>query len=276
MKPIDFLNHCKEVGTWVDWDNTVDQIMHGDPEVEVRSIAVTWLATNDLLREAAKRGHNFVVSHEGAFYPAYAEIPNEAEHHAQKHKLLDELGITLMRCHDTWDYMPAVGICDSWADFFGFPTEPRPVKSPYRICLTGGITVSELIHVILKKTTPLGQSDIGVMGNPAHRVHRMAVGTGAITRASEMGELNPDVILATEGSPTAKIGLWSLDKDIPVLLVYHSTAELPGMMNMAKYIPEIFPNVRTEYMPCGFPYPRLNLDAVALPAEMKGPINEAD
>jgi putative NIF3 family GTP cyclohydrolase 1 type 2 len=265
MRPIDFLNHCKEVAPWVDWDNSVDQIMYGDPEVEVRSIGVTWLATDALLRAAAKRGHNFVVSHEDAFYPTKAEIPSVAEHHAQKHKLLDELGIALMRCHDTWDYMPEIGICDSWADFLGFPTEPRPVKSPYKICLTGGITVAELIRIILKKTTPLGQSDIGIMGDPAHRVHRLAVGTGAITRPPEMGELNPDVVLATDDAlSTTMSGLWSIDKDIPLLVVNNATSELPGIMNIAKYIPEIFSGVLTEYMPCGFPHPRFNADTCSI------------
>src|SRR5439155_24660026 len=102
MKAVEFRRHCERVAHWVDWSKTVDQFMHGDPEAEVRGIATTWLATNACLREAARRGLNFVIAHEGAFYPHYAGTESGDRHHAEKRRLLDELGITLMRCHDTW------------------------------------------------------------------------------------------------------------------------------------------------------------------------------
>ena len=113
MKPSDFEAHCREIGPWVNWENTTDVVLHGDPDAEVSSIAVTWLATDAVIEEAARLGCNFLISHEGIYYPTFKKHQSEQQHHAAKAELLDEKGITVFRCHHTWDRMPNVGICDS-------------------------------------------------------------------------------------------------------------------------------------------------------------------
>jgi putative NIF3 family GTP cyclohydrolase 1 type 2 len=258
MTPRDFREHCRNVAHWVDWDKTVDLFMHGDGGSEVHGIAVTWLATNAVLRQAAAMGANFVISHEGAFYPHYSGTPTGERHHAEKHRLMDQLGITLMRCHDTWDRMPGDGIPDAWAAFLAYPTEPRPVESFYRACLVGGQTLGDLAAELLAKMRPLGQQWLGVVGDRAVPVERLVVGTGAITRLGDMAELSPDAILATDdGLSTTASGLWSLDLGVPLLIVNHATAELPGMQALAGYIGRHFPGVPVHYLPCAFPYPAL-------------------
>lgn len=84
----------------------------------------------------------------------------------------------------------------------------------------------------------------------------MAIGTGAITRLPQMLELGADLLLVTDdGISTTGAGLWSLDLDIPMLMVNHATAELPGMMAMAEYIKDHFPGVPVKYLPGEFPSP---------------------
>jgi len=244
------------VANWVDWDKTVDQFMHGDPEAEVKGIAVTWLATDAIIREAAQLGLSFVISHEGAFYPQFEDSGSGRRHHAAKHELMDDLGITLMRCHDTWDRMPEYGIPDAWADFLGFPVEPRPVESFYKVCDVAGLTVQGVAKAVLDKVRPLGETMVRVMGDIQKRVSRLAGGTGAISRLAAMHELGADVLLATDdGIQTTAGGLWSLDLDIPVLIVNHATAELPGMIALARYLEQQFPGVPVKYLPGGFPCP---------------------
>ena len=252
----DFREHCRKAAHWVDWSKTCDQFMAGEPEAEVTGIAVTWLATNARLREAHELGLNFVISHEGAFYPQYEGTPTGDRHHEEKRRLIEDLGITLLRCHDTWDRMPEVGIPDAWARFLGFESEPRPVESFYRLCLVGDTTVGALAEAVLVRVRELGQLTVGLIGDPATAVSRMAVGTGAITRLGEMAKLRADCVLATDdGLSTTASGLWSLDLGIPVLVVNHATAELPGMMAMVGYIEQHFPGVPVEYLPGEFPYP---------------------
>jgi len=256
MRARDFLEHCQSVAHWVDWADTRDQFMAGDPAAEVRGIATTWLATNAVLREAASLGLNFVVAHEGAFYPTYQGTPSGDRHHAEKRRLIEDLGIRLLRCHDTWDRMPEVGIPDAWARFLGFPSEPRPVDSFYRICQVGERTVAEVAHLVLERVRPLGEEGVRIVGDPHRSVGRMAVGTGAITRLPEMLELGADIVLATDdGISTTAAGLWSLDLGVPMLVVNHATAEVPGMMAMVGYIEEHFPGVPVRYVAGQFPAP---------------------
>ena len=256
MKANDFREHCKQVAHWVNWENTVDQFMAGNSDAEVRGIATTWLATNARLHEASSLGLNFVIAHEGAFYPQYQGTPSGDRHHAEKRRLIDELGITLMRCHDTWDRMPEFGIPDAWARFLGFPTEPRPVESFYKICLVGDYTVEEVARLVLGKVRSLGQEVVHIVGDRKAKVSRMAVGTGAITRLPEMHALGADILLVTDdGISTTGSGLWSLDLGVPMLIVNHATAELPGMMAMVGYIERHFPGVPVKYLPGEFPCP---------------------
>ncbi len=71
-----------------------------------------------------------------------------------------------------------------------------------------------------------------------------------------MLELDADIVLATDdGISTTSGGLWSLDLGIPMLIVNHATAELPGMMVMADYVQQHFPGIPAKYLPGEFPCP---------------------
>jgi hypothetical protein len=47
---------------------TVDTFKAGDPAARVTGIAVTMMATLDVLRRAVERGDNLVITHEPTFY----------------------------------------------------------------------------------------------------------------------------------------------------------------------------------------------------------------
>ena len=255
MKAKEVMEHFREVGTWVNWDSTCDQFLHGDPEREVKGIATAWIPTNAAVKEASARGLNLFISHEPAFCGGYEGTASGDQVAAEKRELLDELGITLMRCHDTWDRMPQVGIPDAWASFLGFETEERPVESYYKICLLGDVTVEDAARAVLEKVKPLGQGIVLIVGDRHRRVSRMAVGTGAITRLPAMLELRPDVILATDdGMNFWDGGLWAADLGVPILIVNHCTAEKPGMQAMARYLAERHPDVPVQYLDVVFPY----------------------
>ncbi len=254
MKARDVMTHFQEVGQWVDWDKTCDQFLHGSPEVEVKGIATAWIPTNEAIQHASQKGCNLFVTHEPAFYPHYHDTVT-AELVRKKKELLDQLGVTLLRCHDTWDRMPEFGIPDAWASFLGFETEERPVESYYKICLLESLTVEQAARSIADKVRPLGQDTVLIFGDRSRTVHRMAVGTGAITHLPSMYELKADVILATDdGMNFWTGGLWAADLDIPLLIVNHATAEKPGMQAMARYLKGIFPDVPVEYVDVRYPY----------------------
>jgi putative NIF3 family GTP cyclohydrolase 1 type 2 len=255
LRAREVLEHFRKVGTWVDWGNTCDEFLHGDAEAEVAGIAVAWIPTNEAIRRAAEMGCNLFITHEPAFYPGYEHTPTGQELVRTKKELLDRHGMTVMRCHDTWDRMPEFGIPDSWASYLGFDTEPRPVESYYKTCLVDGLTVEETARRVLDRVQELGQDTVLVFGDRSRRVRRLAVGTGAITYLPHMYDLNPDAILATDdGINFYAGGLWAIDLDVPLLIVNHATAEKPGMQAMARYLREVFAGVSAEYIDVGYPY----------------------
>ncbi len=256
MKACDVLEHFKSVGTWVDWADTCDGFLHGDPEAEVAGMVAAWIPTTMAIEEAAARGANLIVTHEPAFFTErlYREHPASRRVAEARRALLDELGITLLRCHDTWDRMPGVGIPAAWARWLGFPVVDPDESSFYRLLDVSGHTVKSLARKILEKTRPLGQDVVLVYGDRSREVSRMGVGTGAITRLPLMAELGADVCLGTDDGCNAwNAGLWALDSDTPTLLVHHAVAELPGMRALAEHLDGKFP-VKTSYVPVAFPY----------------------
>lgn len=256
MRAGNVLEHFRSVGPWVNWAHTVDQFLHGDPEREVRGIACGWIPTNRAIREAGEKGLNLFVTHEGAFYYRWQEIDAVAPMVKAKKDLLQRYRMTVLRCHDTWDRMPEVGIPDAWAARLGFETETRPTESFYKVCLLGEMTVAEAAERVLDKVRPLGQEHVFILGDRDKTVHRMAVGTGAITNLPAMSELGADLILATDDGMNMWMGgHWAVDSGMPILVVNHATAEKPGMMAMARYLEGQFPDVPVAYIDAPIPGP---------------------
>lgn len=255
MKAQDVMDHFQKVGTWVNWERTCDQFLHGDPDADVNGIATTWIPTNHVIRHAADNGLNLIVTHEQCYVQGYVGSASGDRVNDEKRALLDEHGMTVMRCHTTWDRMPDVGIPDAWAEFLGFETEPRPTESYYKVCLCDGLTVEEVGGRVLEKVRELGQDWVLVFGDRRKAVRRMAVGTGAITNLPEMYELDVDLILATDdGMNTWDGGTFAADLGVPLLIVNHATAEKPGMRAMAEYLKEVFPGVPAEHVDVEFPW----------------------
>jgi len=254
------MEHFREAGTWVDWDRTCDRFLHGDPEIEVKGIATTWMATKKVIERAATRNLNLIVTHEPIFFesgPPYGLKGTTQGDNviAQKKALLERSGITVMRCHDVWDRFPDYGIPDAWAEFLGFRTDPRPLESFHKVCLVDSMTLEELGEHVLKKVKQLGEDWVLVFGDRNKALRRMAVGTGAITRLSEMLEMDIDVALLTDdGMNTWIAGQFADDSGFPLLIVNHATSEKPGMRKMAEYLRGVFAALPVEYIDVEFPW----------------------
>jgi putative NIF3 family GTP cyclohydrolase 1 type 2 len=255
MKACEVLHHFQKVGAWVNWNNTTDRFLHGNPDIEVRAIAAAWIATNEAIRQAAEGGANLFVTHEPINYARMADTETGQRAAAAKLRLLDECEMTVLRCHDTWDRMPGVGILDSWAAYMGFETEPQPEGSFYKICLVNGMTVEDLARRVLERVRPLGQGTVQFYGDRNKRVRRMAVGTGCINNVAIMQGLGADVLLATDdGLKTWDDALWAVDTEVPVLIVNHATTEKPGMQKLAEYLSALYRAVPVSYIDVKIPY----------------------
>jgi putative NIF3 family GTP cyclohydrolase 1 type 2 len=276
MKAWELHRHMQEVGKWVNWENTVDQFLFGNKDLEVKGIAVSWMPTFANLEKALNFGCNLFVTHEplcavtvddeGKIVGGTPFVDNhlkrlkgmtikEDDVWIRKHEWLKKTGFTVYRCHDFWDDFPDTGIHGAWAKWLGFDGKPVASKMFYEVHNVGNITVDELTRKILERVRPLGQDVVHVIGDKKKIVSRIAVGTGAITNYREMYNLGADVLLVTDdGTELWESGQWSHDSGVPIIVVNHATSEEPGMKTLAHYIQKQFPEVPVIHIVTGCIY----------------------
>jgi len=257
VQAADLDRHMRSVGHWVDWSTTVDTFKFGDPNSEVKGIAVAWMSLQRSLEEASAAGCDLFVTHEPTFYAHRDDDPTvfEHEHARRKRAFLERTGMVVYRCHDVWDRMPDVGIVDSWRR--GLELGGRLVATApfYAVLEREPLALSALAEHVARRVRPLGQESVQVVGDPEKLVSRIAVGTGAITNVVQMTGLGADALIVTDdGIRFWQGGSWAIDAGIPLIVVNHATAEEWGMQSLARYLAEQFPQVPVRHLPQGCMY----------------------
>src|SRR5499425_1473152 len=84
---------------------TRDTFKAGDPQTPVTGIAVTMMATMNVLQRAAANGQNMIITHEPTFFddPDKAETVPQGEQDpvlAEKRRFIDEHHLVIWRFHD--------------------------------------------------------------------------------------------------------------------------------------------------------------------------------
>ncbi len=238
MKVKEVIELLEKQGTWVNWDQTRDHLLHGLFEQEVHRIGVCWMLTNQALDEAIRSGVDFVISHENPFYMASTR-PVTLAHHAanEKRKKLDEHGISVYRCHDVWDCIDEVGVSDMWAKRLGFDFETRKTGSYFHFANVDEMTAEELAQHTAGALVQDGQNGVWLYGRPDKKIRRLAIGTGAATNVWAMLKENPDAVIVSEdGVNTFSEGEYLIDHDISMILVAHSACEMAGLKEMVRWL----------------------------------------
>lgn len=78
---------------------TADTFKIGDPERELTRVALCFIATPNLIKEAAAWGAEMIITHEPTFYQHWDEM-TPYKFAAAKKELLKKTGVTLFRYHD--------------------------------------------------------------------------------------------------------------------------------------------------------------------------------
>jgi len=251
MKARDVRDHILRRACWVDPQNTVDTFKHGDPDVEVRAIATTWMLTMKGIDEAERLGVNLVVTHEPTFFDhfdALTDVRNDPTYRAKRRRL-DRAGLTVLRIHDAWDTWPDIGIGDSLARTLGLRVVAQ-ADSLLKVAATAKPVRLGTFATFVRKR--LGMDGVGLMGDPSATVRRVALSFGALGGLDAMRKflaLKPDVLLAGELTNWREIR-YLADADCPVILADHATTEEPGMRALATYLNETF-RVPACFIPVG-------------------------
>ncbi|MBR0136805.1 MAG: Nif3-like dinuclear metal center hexameric protein [Erysipelotrichaceae bacterium] len=261
MKISEIIDHLESLGSWVDFDHTRDLLYCGQTDMDVDKVAVCWVATRKLLQKAAEEGIHFIISHENFLY-VESTNPYKGIRESRKWKLdfCRDHAITVYRCHDVWDRFEKYGILDTIASLSNLPFNSRDVRSFYRFADVR-MSAKKAAEELLKGLSGHGVDSLQILGDPERMVSRIGIGTGAITDFSVMHKNGCDcVILSDDGSNNWIDYQWCLDNDIPVIIIHHSTAEIPGMKAMAEYLGKTFPSVRFVHLDEGFSFTTVSLN----------------
>jgi putative NIF3 family GTP cyclohydrolase 1 type 2 len=238
--------------------DTVDTVKAGDPSRELTSIVVTFLATCDVIEQAAQLGANFIITHEPTFYNHPDETDWLSNHpvYEAKRRLIEESQVVIWRFHDYLHSIPP----DS--TFMGLAKELKcevnaTSDQPY-VCSIHSMSLLELGHWVKQQ---LGIQTIRVVGDLMSQCERIALLPGfppAAWQMKSLGEADADVLI------TGEIHEWEVSEYVRdtthlghkkgLIVIGHAASEEPGLRLIIPWLHERLPGVAIHFVPCGNPF----------------------
>lgn len=179
----------KNVG--VEWKKeTVDTFKAGNPQTPVRGIAVTMMATMDVLERASQQGLNMVITHEPTFY-AHSDTPSGIDESdpvwKAKRDFIEKHGMVVWRFHDHWHMRTPDGIESGIIHALGW--ENFQSKDNQYLFVMPQTTVKKLAEEVRRK---LDSPVVRLVGDPEMKVTKIALSPGAAGEARELKALGRD------------------------------------------------------------------------------------
>jgi putative NIF3 family GTP cyclohydrolase 1 type 2 len=239
---------------------TVDTFKDGDSTAVVTGVAVTMMATLDVLQRAAAAGANLVITHEPTFYDHYDRL-DELERErdavtAAKRAFIRAHGLVVVRMHDHWHQRHPDGIATGMARALEWERY-RDAQSEYRFRLPE-TSVAELAADIRQR---LGAPTLRVVGDANQRVTRVTLVPGAAPFAMQRHALQqPDVDVVVIGEARE----WETVEYIAdaitagqtkaLIVIGHIPSEQAGMEEFARWLQTIVKEVPISFVPATDPF----------------------
>lgn len=242
----------KQVG--VPWqEKTVDTFKAGNPDTPVTGIAVTMMATMDVLERASAQGLNFVITHEPTFY-AHLDTPEGMPESdpvwAEKRAFIEKHGMVVWRFHDHWHMRNPDGIEAGTVAALGWG-KFQSLQSQYLFALPE-TTLKQLAEDVTKK---LDSSVVRVVGNPDMKVTKVALSPGAAGAEAEFHELERDdvqVLLVGETREWETVE-YAADavtqgRNKGLIVIGHVPSEQMGMVECTKWLQGFVKDVPVKFV----------------------------
>jgi putative NIF3 family GTP cyclohydrolase 1 type 2 len=235
---------------------TVDTFKAGNPDAEVKGIAVTMMATLDVLQRAAAAGQNLVITHEPTFFN-HLDKPDDLEQKdndpilAAKRAFIEEHGLVIWRFHDHWHRMKPDGIEAGMARTLGWE-KFQDSSNQYAF----SIPETDLEHLSADLKNRLKIHIMRVVGDPKLKVKKVALVPGASGFAKETRALEiSDVQVLITGEPreweTVEYVADAVTEGKPKALIIlgHIPSEQAGMEECVRWLRTFVTEVPIEFVP---------------------------
>jgi putative NIF3 family GTP cyclohydrolase 1 type 2 len=264
--------------------HTADTFKTGDPNVPLRGIVTTFLATADVIRQAAAQGANLIITHEPTFYTAedtddLAWLEGDPTYHA-KQQLIEQHGIVIWRFHDYWHMMRPDGILTGMAQTLGWTvdTPSTSVQEAFQmLAMTTGrewdttvagaatsvasIPATSLLDLARQVKARLGIPTLRMVGPDDLTCRRVGLALGALPGKMTIAALRRDDVDVVICGETREWETCEFVRDAAffgrpkgMLVVGHAVSEEPGMAYLADWLRPHFPHVPVTHVPCGDPF----------------------
>jgi putative NIF3 family GTP cyclohydrolase 1 type 2 len=234
--------------------NTVDTVKAGDPGTIVTGIATTFLDTMDVLREAARRNENLVITHEPTFYNHLDDTSFFKEDPVYKEKLafIEQHHMVVFRLHDEIHMARPDPIGVALVEALGMTKYLDDPKDPSRIT----IPAMPLRILVGRIQSQLHTQTMRIVGDPEMQVTHIALRPGASGLQRQVSALradNVDVLIAGEASEWETVeyarDATAQGRSKALVLIGHEPSEEPGMEQAAKDIRVLFPGLKVDHIP---------------------------
>lgn len=248
----------KQVG--VEWKaNTVDTFKAGNPDRRVTGIAVTMMATMDVLERASAKGLNFVITHEPTFYSHLDTpdgLPESDPVWAEKREFIEKRGMIVWRFHDHWHMRTPDGIEAGVVEALGWRKFRNP-ENQYLFVMPE-TTVKSLAEEVAKK---LNSSVVRVVGDPEMKVTKVGLSPGAAgfqreTHALERDDVQMLIVGETREWETVEYVADAVTegRNKALIVIGHIPSEQPGMEECTRWLKGFVKDVPVEFVPASQPF----------------------
>ena len=238
--------------------DTVDTIKAGDPSTPVTGIAVTFLDTMDVLREANRRGANLVITHEPTFYNHRDDTAFFADDPVYREKLafIQQHHMVVFRLHDVIHSVSPDPIATALVEALGWKPYAE-ASNPFRATIPKS-TLEKLSVELAKK---LDAKTVRVIGDPNLTITRAAILPGASGLQKQVLALRSgdvEVLVVGEAAEWEAVeyvrDASAQGRHKAMIVLGHEVSEEPGMKKCAEDIRALFPNLQVVHIPAGQPF----------------------
>lgn len=243
----------KNVG--VPWTTpTVDTFKAGNPDEPVTGIAVTMMATLDVLERAAAANCNLVITHEPTFYSHLDTLTQLENQHdavlAAKQKFIQDHHLVVWRFHDHWHARKPDGIQLGMTRALGWEKFQNP--SNQHLFTLPETTLDNLASEIKRK---LDVRVLRVVGDPQLKITKVAFMPGAAGSERQIQMLERDDV---EALLIGEVPEWETieyaadaateKKPKALILIGHVKSEQAGMEECTRWLKTFITDVPVQFV----------------------------
>lgn len=239
-----------------DYSNTCDTVKNGDPDREIRKVAVTMTATADLIRKAQEWGADLLIVHEPTFYSHMDQHLENDPVTKAKEELLAKTGMVIWRYHDHPHNKKMDMIGEGTVKMLGFQgTWINRSWAVNRFILDEPLTPREIMERFRRN----GGEHVRICGTVDEPCKNISLCLGTPRGVfEELQDPEVDVVLVGESCEWA-LGEYARDAAAlgfkkALMIIGHNPSEKGGMILLSEMLSNEIPSLETKYFDCGEVY----------------------